>query len=75
VFFSLLALLWLPWERVHPNDPSLREAIGYAPYWSHRFAAVPGSHIDWSSLVVNLLVVWVICGAAAVMLNMSNSRD
>jgi hypothetical protein len=75
VFFSLVALLWLPWERVHPNDSSLKESIGYAPCWSHRFGSIPGAHVDWSSLIINLLVVWVICGAAAIMLNMSAARD
>jgi hypothetical protein len=72
---SLLALLWMPWERVHPSDASLREPIGYAPCWSHRFASVAGAHIDWTSLLINLAIIWVICCAGAVMLSMSARRD
>jgi hypothetical protein len=65
----------MPWERVHPNDASLRESIGYAPIWSHRFDAVPGAHVDWSSFLINLLMIWVICIAAAMMLGISSKRD
>lgn len=73
--FSLVAFLWMPWERVHPIDPNLREPIGYAPLWSHRFDAINGSRADWASFFVNLAVIWIICGAAAVMLSVSTSRD
>lgn len=72
---SLLALWWMPWQQVHPNDPSLRRTLGYAPYWSHRFASVTGAHIDWGSLGINLLVIWVICAAAALMFGISTHDD
>lgn len=75
LIFSLLALFWVPWEKVHPNDPSLRQAIGYAPLWSHRFADVPGAHVDWTSFAVNVAVIWVICIAGALMLSMSARQD
>lgn len=75
VFFSFLALIWMPWEIVHPDDPSLRQAVGYAPYWSHRFAGITGAQVDWGALGVNLAVIWVICFAGAIMLGMSTRRD
>jgi|ERR1035437_603994 hypothetical protein len=75
IVFSLFAFLWMPWERVHPNDTTLRESIGYEPLWSHRFSNVPGAHVDWVSLVINFAIIWVVCSAAAVMLNMSARRD
>jgi len=75
VVFSLLALFWVPWEKVHPNDASLRQAIGYAPLWSHRFADIPGAHVDWTSFAVNLAVIWVICIAGALMLSVSTRPD
>lgn len=75
VLLSLLALLWVPWERVHPSDASLRESIGYAPLWTHRFDGVPGSHVDWTAFLINLMVIWVICIAAALLLNMSGRTE
>ncbi len=70
-----LAFLWMPWEQVHPNDPSLTEPLGYAPYWSQHFKNVIGAHIDWGEFTVNLLSVWVICAAAAFMLHVANRRE
>ena len=75
VLFSLLALLWLPWERVHPADAFLRESLGYAPFWSHRFSAIPGAHVDWNSYFISLFVIWVLCIVAALMLRMSTTHD
>jgi hypothetical protein len=65
----------MPWERIHPNDPALRESLGYAPIWSHRFDAVMGVHKDWASFCINLAVIWTICIAASLMLSMSTHRD
>lgn len=73
--FTALAIVWVPWLRVHPNDFSLREGIGYAPLWSHRFDGVPGAHVDWTSLLINVVVIWIICGAAALMLKMSTGSE
>lgn len=75
VFLSLLALLWAPWERVHPADQTLRELIGYAPLWSNRFASTANAHIDWNSLLISLLVIWILCAVAAFMLKMSATGD
>ncbi|ABF41104.1 hypothetical protein Acid345_2103 [Candidatus Koribacter versatilis Ellin345] len=75
IIFSLLACVWMPWERIHPNDPNLRESLGYAPIWSHTFDAVMGVHKDWASFGINLAVIWTICIAAALMLSMSTRRD
>ncbi len=73
--FSLLSCFWMPWERVHPNDSNLREALGYAPIWSHRFAATTGVHRDWPSFAISLAVIWTICFAAAFMLGMSTRQE
>ena len=70
--FSGLASVWAPWERVHPTDASLHEALGYAPLWSHQFSGVPGSRVDWQALVINFAVIWVVSLAAILMLNMSS---
>ncbi len=70
----MMALIWMPWERVHPSDPSLRESIGAAPVWSHRFDGVLGAHIDWKTFLINLAVIWLICAAAAVMLRSSGPQ-
>ena len=70
-----MACALVPWERVHPLDASLREPLGYAPLWSHRFAAVTGAHVDWLSLVINLVVIWIIALAAALLLSMSLHRN
>ena len=75
VLFSLLGLVWLPWQRVHPVDPALREPLGYAPFWSHRFAEVTGARIDWNSYFISLFVIWVLCIVAALMLKMSSSHE
>jgi hypothetical protein len=75
IAFSGLASVWAPWERVHPVDASLREALGYAPLWSHKFSEVPGAHIDWSAFAINLSVIWVVCLAAILMLNMSSHHE
>ena len=75
MFFSLLACYWMPWQSIHPSDSSLRESLGYAPFWSHRFDAIAGAHVDWQSLVINLLIIWVLCIAATIMLSMSARRD
>lgn len=72
---SLIAFFWMPWERIHPNDASLREAIGYGPYWSERFSHVPGAHVDWKAFLINVAVIWVVCCVGAIMLNASNQRN
>jgi hypothetical protein len=68
VFLSVLALFWTPWQRIHPNDASLRESIGWAPFWSHRFDDVVGARIDWMAFLTNLAIIWILCYAAAFML-------
>ena len=75
LFLSFLALVWLPWERVHPADASLRESLGYAPLWSHRFDGITGAHIDWNSFFISLFVIWILCIVAAFMLKMSSSHE
>jgi hypothetical protein len=60
---------------VHPVDPSLREALGYASLWSHKFIDVPGARIDWTAFSINLAIIWVVCLAAVLMLNMSSHRE
>jgi hypothetical protein len=75
VLFSLLAVLWTPWERVHPLDATLHEAIGYAPFWSQRFAKVLGARVDWASAGIAVATVWAMCAVAALILGMSAKRD
>ena len=73
--FTLLASLWAPWQVVHPIDASLRQPLGYAPLWSHRYGSLAGAGVDWTGYGINLTVIWVVCLAAILMLNMSTSRD
>lgn len=68
IVLSALATLWMPWERVHPNDPTLRESIGSAPFWSHGFDGVVGARIDWISFLTNLAIIWILCVIGAVMM-------
>lgn len=75
IVFSVLASFWAPWEVVHPTDASLRQSLGYAPLWSHKYGGVTGAHIDWTAFAINLAVIWVICLAAVLMLNMSSHRE
>jgi hypothetical protein len=75
LLLSLIACFWMPWESVHPSDASLRQDLGYAPVWSHRFDAITGAHRDWQSLGVNLAIIWIICVAGTIMLSMSARRD
>lgn len=75
LLLSLLALFWLPWERVHPADASLREPLGYAPFWSHRFTSIIGAQIDWNSYLISLFIIWILCIVAALMLRMSSSHE
>ena len=75
IVFTALASIWAPWEVVHPTDAFLRQALGYAPLWSQKYAGVSGAHIDWTALAINFVVIWVICLAAVLMLNMSSHRD
>jgi hypothetical protein len=61
---------------VHPNDTSLRESIGSAPFWSHRFDSVVGAQIDWISFLINLAIIWLLCFAGAYLLrNRAPHRD
>lgn len=73
IVLTIAALFWVPWEVVHPIDPSLRRSIGYAPLWTHRFANLPGAHPDWTSASINLAIIWIICGAASLMFRMSTT--
>ncbi len=75
LLLSLIAFFWAPWERVHPMDTTLREPLGYAPLWSHRFVNVAGASVDWSTLLVSLFAIWAICLAASLMLHQSARRD
>jgi hypothetical protein len=75
IIFSVLASFWAPWEMVHPVDASLRQALGYAPLWSHRFAGTQGAQVDWTAFSINLAVIWVVCLAAILMLNMSAQHE
>jgi hypothetical protein len=75
IFFNLLTVSCAPWQRVHPLDASLHEAIGYAPFWSRRFAGVAGASVDWQSVGVAIATTWVMCAVAAIVLSMSATRD
>jgi hypothetical protein len=75
VALSAMACALVPWVRVHPLDASLRESLGYAPLWSHRFLGVTGAHVDWVTFAINLAVIWIIALAAALLLSMSMHRN
>ncbi len=65
---SALSAVVVPWQQVHPSDPSLRISLGYAPLWSARFSDLPGAHIDIISAAINILVIWVLLIAIIVVL-------
>lgn len=75
IVFTFLASVWAPWQVVHPIDASLRQPLSYAPLWSHRYGNLPGAGINWTGFAVNVGVIWVVCIAAIIMLNMSTQHD
>ncbi len=72
---SGLAAVQVPWQQVHPSNPSLQVSLGYAPFWTTRFSSIPGACIDIPSVAVNLLVIWIVFVAVKVILAASAPVD
>jgi hypothetical protein len=49
-----MALLccFVPWTTTPAESSLAHNAIGYAPIWSQKFSAVPGSRVDYGALAM-----------------------
>lgn len=58
VLATVVVLCWMPWNIVHPLDPSLVITAVHAPFWRRPTAPWGRVEIDEASLVIKLLVIW-----------------
>ena len=58
VLATVVVLCWMPWNIVHPLDPSLVITTVHAPFGRRPTVPWGRVEIDEASLVIKLLVIW-----------------
>jgi len=67
-FGMVILCVYAPWTPTPAGSPYSHTALGYAPVWSSKFAAVPGARVDWGGFTLIAGAVGffaIVIGAAA----------
>jgi hypothetical protein len=47
-----LLCIFAPWTTTPAGSAAAHDAVGYAPIWSQRFAAVPAARVDYAAFAM-----------------------